>query len=67
MSDPRDWRTLFAAAMLEGDNTQLPLHAAPSAALNHSVISVSNTICHTPAHGTYASPRDRCAQQTQHS
>jgi hypothetical protein len=25
MSDTRDWRTLFAAAMLEGDNTQLPL------------------------------------------
>ena len=24
MSDPRDWRTLFAAAMLEGDSTQLP-------------------------------------------
>jgi len=25
MSDPRDWQTLFAAAMLEGDSTQLPL------------------------------------------
>ena len=25
MSDPRDWRTLLAAAMLEGDSTQLPL------------------------------------------
>jgi hypothetical protein len=25
MSDPRDWRTLFAAAMLEGDSTQVPL------------------------------------------
>jgi nitrate/nitrite-specific signal transduction histidine kinase len=24
MSDPRDWRTLLAAAMLEGDSTQLP-------------------------------------------
>ena len=23
MSDPRDWRMLFAAAMLEGDSTQV--------------------------------------------
>jgi hypothetical protein len=23
VSDPRDWRTLFAAAMLEGDSAQL--------------------------------------------
>ena len=28
MSDPRDWRTLLAAAMLEGDSTQLPLRVA---------------------------------------
>ena len=28
MSDPRDWRTLFAAAMLEGDSTQLPSRVA---------------------------------------
>ncbi|MGC2477655.1 MAG: hypothetical protein WA485_25175 [Candidatus Sulfotelmatobacter sp.] len=25
MSDARDWRTLYAVAMLEGDSTQLPL------------------------------------------
>lgn len=25
MSDPRDWRTLYAAAMLEGNRTQVPL------------------------------------------
>lgn len=25
MSDPRDWRTLLAAAMPEGDSTQMPL------------------------------------------
>ena len=25
MNDPRDWRVLFAAAMLEGDSTQLAL------------------------------------------
>ena len=30
MSDPRDWRTLLAAAMLEGDSTQLPLRVARS-------------------------------------
>jgi hypothetical protein len=25
MNDPRDWRTLYAAAMLEGDSTQVRL------------------------------------------
>ena len=25
MSDPCDWRTLFAAAMLEGDSMKVPL------------------------------------------
>jgi hypothetical protein len=25
MSDPRDWRTLLAAAMLEGDSTKIAL------------------------------------------
>jgi hypothetical protein len=25
MTEPRDWRTLLAAAMLEGDITQMPL------------------------------------------